>query len=325
MDDKMERKLQRKYFSGIGWTLLVYNLLLTACVTLVMMFQMVLISMDKLNGIAYTDQQVNQMLMNNGWGYLLSILIGALLLLMWQGKRFFTETLWVTGKPMKVGRFFALTAVFLGAQLVYSLMTQLLTMLLMPMGLSVGEVAGSANISTENFSMFLYVCIAAPITEEILFRGLVLRKLMPYGKGFAIIMSALAFGLFHGDLLQIPYAFMVGIIMGFVAVEYNILWAMVLHMINNLVLVDTIPRLISLLPDQVGTSIFGGIILFCGIAAVVILMLKREKISYYFGEHAAEWSHIFSFLTAPGMIVLMILMAVNALSGVVTATLQQMG
>jgi membrane protease YdiL (CAAX protease family) len=43
----------------------------------------------------------------------------------------------------------------------------------------------------------LVTCVAAPLVEETLFRGLLLEALRPRGKGLAIVASALAFAIWH--------------------------------------------------------------------------------------------------------------------------------
>ncbi len=43
----------------------------------------------------------------------------------------------------------------------------------------------------------LITCVAAPLVEETLFRGLLLESLLPRGKGLAIVGSALAFAIWH--------------------------------------------------------------------------------------------------------------------------------
>jgi membrane protease YdiL (CAAX protease family) len=43
----------------------------------------------------------------------------------------------------------------------------------------------------------LLTCVAAPLVEETLFRGLLLEALLPRGKGLAIVASALAFAVWH--------------------------------------------------------------------------------------------------------------------------------
>lgn len=94
-------------------------------------------------------------------------------------------------------------------------------------------VSGTAETTV---SLALYTAVAAPVTEELLFRGAVLRSLQPYGKRFAIFCSALLFGLVHQNLTQTPFAFGFGLLAGYVAVEYSILWSMSLHILNNAVL-----------------------------------------------------------------------------------------
>ena len=48
--------------------------------------------------------------------------------------------------------------------------------------------------------------IIAPIFEELLFRKLLIDRMQPYGEKTAIIASALAFGLVHGNFSQFFYA-----------------------------------------------------------------------------------------------------------------------
>lgn len=87
----------------------------------------------------------------------------------------------------------------------------------------------SAGVVTLIFTAFV-----APIFEEIIYRHLLLRSLKPIGDTPAIIISALVFGLAHGNFDQFAYAFLSGIIFGLMAVRYyTIIPGMVLHLINN--------------------------------------------------------------------------------------------
>ena len=76
--------------------------------------------------------------------------------------------------------------------------------------------------------------ILPAILEEMLFRGALLNAFLPYGKIFAIIISALMFSLMHGSLQQTLYQFVIGIVLGVVmyATE-NILYPIILHFCNN--------------------------------------------------------------------------------------------
>ena len=68
-----------------------------------------------------------------------------------------------------------------------------------------------------------------------MFRGAMLRTLSKYGSGFAIVVSALAFGLMHGNMAQTPMAFLIGLVLGYVAAKSgNIRQTILIHMANNL-------------------------------------------------------------------------------------------
>ena len=306
MDDRLERSRHRREFSKLGWTLLIYSLLMNACVIVFLVFDMVMVNIGKMNGMNYTEEQVSHMLMNNGWGYLVSIAIGLLILRLWQGKRFVRETLWTRGRPMKPGDFFNLLALTLGVQLVFSILVSLMEAFFNLFGMSLMDSVESATMSADSFSMFLYMGVGAPVAEEILFRGLILRKLQPYGKRFAIVLSALLFGIFHGNPVQIPYAFLVGLVLGYTAMEHNILWAMVLHMFNNLVLADMLTRLTSGLPEFVGNGIVGLVIMACGLASLVILIVRQKEIGAYRRENRIRGDFAATFFGAPGIITMMV-------------------
>ena len=51
----------------------------------------------------------------------------------------------------------------------------------------------------------LCIVIVPAFCEEFLFRGVVLSNLMPYGKGTAIIVISVPFGLMHGNFYQFLY------------------------------------------------------------------------------------------------------------------------
>ena len=92
---------------------------------------------------------------------------------------------------------------------------------------------------TEGVPVWLMITITvviAPILEEFVFRKLILDRLSIYGNVFAIVMSAAMFGLFHGNLHQMFYAFFVGLIMGYVTVKGGSwLYGVGLHLFMNFV------------------------------------------------------------------------------------------
>ncbi|MCI9413590.1 MAG: CPBP family intramembrane metalloprotease [Clostridiales bacterium] len=88
-------------------------------------------------------------------------------------------------------------------------------------------------------SLLLNVVVLAvlpALLEEMVFRGIVLRALLPYGRLFAAVVSSLLFALMHGNLLQVPFAFIVGFACAGLALRSGSIWpASLLHLMNNLV------------------------------------------------------------------------------------------
>ena len=57
--------------------------------------------------------------------------------------------------------------------------------------------------------------IAAPLAEELLFRGIILQEVKAFWKPlYAILVSAVFFGVYHGNGVQLVYGFCMGMILG---------------------------------------------------------------------------------------------------------------
>lgn len=91
------------------------------------------------------------------------------------------------------------------------------------------------NINLSSFSFIIMAVIIAPIGEELLFRGFVTRILLNrYSPTKAIFISALIFGLIHVNPAQIPGAFLMGLLFGWIFYKTgSIIPGMILHFINN--------------------------------------------------------------------------------------------
>lgn len=93
-----------------------------------------------------------------------------------------------------------------------------------------------ANL-TSNISLpvnLFVVVICAPIMEELLFRKTLIERTAHFGEGISILFSGLVFGLFHGNLVQFGYAFLLGVFFGFIYIKTkNIVYPIILHMVIN--------------------------------------------------------------------------------------------
>ncbi len=88
--------------------------------------------------------------------------------------------------------------------------------------------------SSDYLIVLLVVVIIGPIVEELVFRKFMIDRTQQYGTKLSIFVSALSFGLFHGNTTQLFYAFAIGLALGYVytrtgEVKYTIL----LHMMLN--------------------------------------------------------------------------------------------
>ena len=76
--------------------------------------------------------------------------------------------------------------------------------------------------------------IIPAICEEFAFRCCTLSVLKKYGKGFAVVAVSVVFGLIHGNVIQFVFAFLVGLVLGYITiVTDSVVPAMFIHGFNN--------------------------------------------------------------------------------------------
>lgn len=318
MEGKLYVKQARKGMNTVALTVLAYYGIMNFFAILVMLVDLLCYVIGQMIQSLPVDmdgmmQYMMDSVTKNGWGYILSILVGIVIVLAWKKKAFWRNEMFAKNGKMTAGAFFQLLAVFLSAQLFAQLFSIVLEWLLNLMGLSAVAALEAAAITSTGFSMFLYVTILGPISEELLFRGLLLRLIKPWGKQTAILVSALVFGLFHGNIIQIPFAFLVGLVLGYVTVEYSIIWAIVLHIFNNLVMSDLLGRLSSLMTETAGTVLLYGILIVAAAAAVVLLICNRQQVKSYFAENRCDRKALRALVTSPAMIIFTVLMLLMSL------------
>ena len=105
-------------------------------------------------------------------------------------------------------------------------------------GVIQNDIANPIQQLINNTSLWfniIIISIIAPIFEEILFRKFLIDRTIKYGARISIILSAVIFALFHGNLNQFFYALLIG---GFFAYVYiktgKIIYSIILHLFVNL-------------------------------------------------------------------------------------------
>ena len=83
---------------------------------------------------------------------------------------------------------------------------------------------------------FLVICILAPLVEELVFRGAILRALLQGCRNHwvAIAISALIFAVVHANPVQMPHAFMMGLLLGWMYYRtHSVIPGILVHWVNN--------------------------------------------------------------------------------------------
>jgi hypothetical protein len=173
--------------------------------------------------------------------------------------------------------------------------------------------------TTDIFQTILVVVICAPIVEEFLFRKILIDRLHKYGDGVAIVVSALMFGFYHGNITQFVYATLLGLVFGYVyAKSGNIKYSIGLHMVINFIggflsqfILEKsgymeIAEKINENPEassEIMMANIGGVMLYFGwvfillgflITGIVLFFVNRKKLSFRPGEVTLEKGKKFS-------------------------------
>jgi len=115
----------------------------------------------------------------------------------------------------------------------------------------------------------------APITEELIFRGVTMRLTKWAGMSFVVgnIVQAVLFGVFHMNLVQGVYASVIGLVLGYLGHRYKTLWVPILvHLFCNLY--ATVIGMFEI-PDTILTNVIM-FVLGTGFAVGAFLLIKRE-------------------------------------------------
>ena len=141
----------------------------------------------------------------------------------------------------------------LSMALIVSVMALAAAFVIEPVSMLLPEMSEATKLAMEQmlkgpvWIVLLSVSVFAPFFEEWLCRGIILRGLLKKMKpGWAIVISALVFGLIHMNLWQAIPAFIIGTILGYVYYKTGSLkLTMLMHCVNNTlsVILSRIPGL----------------------------------------------------------------------------------
>lgn len=185
------------------------------------------------------------------------------------------------------------------------------------------EYVSDGNVWT----MLVVMVIIAPVMEELIFRKVLVDRVLKYGEGMAVALSGLMFGLFHGNLNQFAYAVVLGAFFAFIYIKTgNIRITIGLHMLVNfmgsvvasallkqihyqelLEAVDEPGLMLELVAKySTGWILYGLYLIFIMvvvIAGIVLLIVNRRKFRLEPGEVQVPADQRFqTLLINPGML-----------------------
>lgn len=190
---------------------------------------------------------------------------------------------------------------------------------LIAFGLSSAADSVTQLIGDNIIPYLLYAVIGAPVLEELACRKLLLDRLRVFGELPAAFVTALIFGLFHGNSGQFFLAFNLGLLFAVVYMKTGkIVYTMLLHAAINLTgSLDGILYLFGV--ETVGgipfSTILFSFIAFLGVAGgiflIVALARRSEKLRLEPTKLPGANRAIFK---NPGMIIMLIFFTVNLVS-----------
>lgn len=128
--------------------------------------------------------------------------------------------------------------------------------------------------SANSVAVFLFTVVIAPVSEELVFRGVILHKAgrsMPFF--IANILQALLFGIVHQNMVQGVYAALLGLLFGYVWRKFHTILAPILVHI----FVNASSYLVRLLPADSNEVIIFMVIVGAVLVAVPLYLWKPFK------------------------------------------------
>jgi membrane protease YdiL (CAAX protease family) len=207
---------------------------------------------------------------------LLSVALATLLFFFIRGKRLVTTDITTRRETPEAWMILALFGLALGIQFFMTVVNAALAPVLEQANMSLTEaMEEGVSAFMVNPIGLLYVILLGPFCEELVFRGALLRALEPYGANFAMMASAILFGLYHIILYQAVFAFLLGLILAYAAGRFSLKWSLLLHIANNALAMSSL-IFTPMLGEQTFSLILTVLFLAGFIFSVIFLLFKRR-------------------------------------------------
>ena len=201
--------------------------------------------------------------------------------------------------------------------------------------LSIFGLENSASMSNDQalnpLQTFLYIFAVSAVpafAEEFAFRGIVMGRLRKYGNCFAIVTSAVMFGAMHGNTTQIVFAFILGLVFGFVdCVADSIIPSIIIHFLNNFYAVtfDVLKTNTNIDEKTYYIINLSVVVLFCVAGLISFLYLtgrnknifklsSKDKSENEYSDLMTYKEKFKAFFLTPGVIISLVLFLITTIS-----------
>lgn len=287
-------KARRRYVKNnanfaVGGLLIYFVIFLSVEIVdmIVRMVKMIIKAGDKVD-VQQLTEDVTEYYLTHAGALIVGVFLGIAFMFLFFRNRVKPAELFRSRGKMTPERFFMLLCVFMGSQLVFTGAGILVELLLNKFGLSAEMGTQAAQAGTSTLSMFIYAGFLGPIAEELVFRGFLLRSFEKYGKVLAIVMTSVLFGLMHTNLVQTIFAAVIGLVLGYTAMEYGILWSIALHILNNFLFGDMLSKLEKLLPKTAANVLDYTVLGIFTLLGGYFLIVNWKFIRSYIAENRSQ-------------------------------------
>lgn len=178
--------------------------------------------------------------------------------------------------------FICISALIAGNLLGRLLMYLISTLEGKPMVNPVEEVLKGLGTGT----IFAIMVVMAPVCEEFLFRRLLIDRIRRYGDKAAILVSAVIFGLCHGNFYQFFYAFGIGLVFGYIytrtgRLRYTIIFHMIINFLGSVAAIY--------IQNSMVLAVIYALLLYGSMLAGIVLFFITKKDWIFWQGDEAVW------------------------------------
>ena len=170
------------------------------------------------------------------------------------------------------------------------------------------------------WTVFFSTAVIAPVMEEIMFRKILIDRIVPFGQRAAVVVSGVAFGLFHGNFYQFFYACILGMMFAYLysstgKIRYTILLHMMINLTGGVVPVVLLQGMDGFSAATVftllGIVLLGLLMIGSIIGAIVLTCIYSWRLPWFHGwapiPKKGFWRTV---LTAPGVVAFLVICVV---------------